>query len=241
MIIFPAIDLINGKCVRLEKGNFNKTTTYEIKPKDVAKAYQQAGAEYIHIVDLDGAKQGQACQFDTIKKIRENCNIKLQVGGGIKDFATIDRLLEIGVDRVVIGSLAVKDTELTKKIFKKYGNEKIVLALDVFFKDDDFYVATHGWQNSSMTTLNEIIQKYQASDLKYVLCTDISKDGMLQGPNFRLYSDYCRDYPNIKIMASGGVGNLEDLKILKAQNIYGVILGKALYENRFTLMEALAC
>ncbi|MFC4892755.1 1-(5-phosphoribosyl)-5-[(5-phosphoribosylamino)methylideneamino]imidazole-4-carboxamide isomerase [Pseudofrancisella aestuarii] len=241
MNIFPAIDLINGKCVRLEKGDFNKTTTYQLEPKDVANSYQQAGAKFIHVVDLDGAKKGQTCQFETIQQIRDNCNMTLQVGGGIKDFATIDKLLEIGVDRVVIGSLAVKDIELTKKFFEKYGAEKIVLALDVFIKEGTPYIATHGWQESSTITLDQIIQTYLADGLEYVLCTDISRDGMLQGPNFELYRVYSSIYPDIKFMASGGVGKLEDLKILKEQDAYGVIIGKALYENKFTLQEALEC
>ena len=241
MNIYPAIDLINGKCVRLEKGDFNKTTTYEFQPKDVAKAYQQAGAEYIHVVDLDGAKKGQTCQFETIKHIRDNCNMILQVGGGVKDFETIDKLLEIGVDRVVVGSLAVKDITLTKKFFKKYSAKKIVLALDVFIKEGVHYIATHGWQQSSTTTLDEILQTYLGDGLEYVLCTDISRDGMLQGPNFELYKTYSYLYPNIKFMASGGVGALADLEILKEQNTYGVIIGKAIYENKFTLQEALKC
>lgn len=241
MNIFPAIDLINGKCVRLEKGDFNKTTTYQLEPKDVAKSYQQAGAKFIHVVDLDGAKKGQACQYETIEQIRKNCDMALQVGGGIKDFATIDKLLDIGVDRVVIGSLAVKDIELTKKFFEKYGAEKIVLALDVFIKEGTPYIATHGWQESSTTTLDQIIQTYLADGLEYVLCTDISRDGMLQGPNFDLYRIYSSIYPDVKFMASGGVGSLEDLEILKGQNTYGVIIGKALYENKFTLQEALEC
>ncbi|WP_265658304.1 1-(5-phosphoribosyl)-5-[(5-phosphoribosylamino)methylideneamino]imidazole-4-carboxamide isomerase [Francisella philomiragia] len=241
MNIFPAIDLINGKCVRLEKGDFNKTTTYELEPKDVAKAYQQAGAEFIHVVDLDGAKKGQTCQFETIQKIRENCNMTLQVGGGVKDFETIEKLLELGVDRVVVGSLAVRDIALTKKFFEKYGAEKIVLALDVFIKEGIPYIATHGWQESSTTTLDEILQTYLGDGLEYVLCTDISRDGMLQGPNFELYRIYSSIYPDVQFMASGGVGSLEDLEILKEQNTYGVIIGKALYENKFTLQEALEC
>lgn len=241
MNIFPAIDLINGKCVRLEKGDFNKTTTYELEPKDVAKAYQQAGAEFIHVVDLDGAKKGQTCQFETIQQIRKNCNMTLQVGGGVKDFETIEKLLKIGVDRVVVGSLAVKDIALTKKFFEKYGAEKIVLALDVFIKEGIPYIATHGWQESSTTTLDEILQTYLSDGLEYVLCTDISRDGMLQGPNFELYRVYSSIYPDIKFMASGGVGCLQDLETLKEQKAYGVIIGKALYENKFTLQEALEC
>lgn len=165
----------------------------------------------------------------------------LQVGGGIKDFATIDKLIAIGVDRVVLGSIAVKDIELTKRFFDKYGAHKIVLALDVYIKGGVPYVATHGWQESSTTTLDEIIQTYLASGLEYVLCTDISRDGMLLGPNFELYNVYSALYPDLKLMASGGVGSLYDLDVLKSQEAYGVIIGKALYEDKFSIHEALAC
>lgn len=241
MNIIPAIDLINGQCVRLQKGDFNAVTQYTVRPEDMAMNYQQSGANYLHVVDLDGAKQGRLKQLDVIKGIRNSTTSIMQVGGGIKDEETIDSLLSIGVDRVVLGSIAVKDHEQTVRLFERFGADKIVLALDVNIVNGTPMVATHGWINASDQSLYDVIDYYLAYGLAHVLCTDISKDGMLQGANTQLYQDLVAKYPNILFQASGGIGALADLHNLKKTKVQSVIVGRALYENKFSLNEALTC
>ncbi|WP_192483943.1 MULTISPECIES: 1-(5-phosphoribosyl)-5-[(5-phosphoribosylamino)methylideneamino]imidazole-4-carboxamide isomerase [Cysteiniphilum] len=241
MNIIPAIDLINGQCVRLQKGDFNAITQYTVTPEDMAMNYQQSGANYLHVVDLDGAKQGRLKQLDVIKRIRNSTTSIMQVGGGIKNEETIDNLLSIGVDRVVLGSIAIKDYEQTVRLFKRFGADKIVLALDVNIVNGTPMVATHGWVNTSDQSLYDVIDYYLAYGLAHVLCTDISKDGMLQGANTQLYQELVAKYPNISFQASGGIGALADLHNLKKTKVQSVIVGRALYENKFSLNEALTC
>ncbi|GGF94904.1 MULTISPECIES: 1-(5-phosphoribosyl)-5-[(5-phosphoribosylamino)methylideneamino]imidazole-4-carboxamide isomerase [Cysteiniphilum] len=241
MNIIPAIDLINGQCVRLQKGDFNAITQYTVTPEDMAMNYQQSGASYLHVVDLDGAKQGKLKQLDVINRIRNSTTSIMQVGGGIKDEETIDNLLSIGVDRVVLGSIAVKDYDQTVRFIERFGADKIVLALDVNIVNGTPMVATHGWVNTSDQSLYNVIDYYLVYGLEHVLCTDISKDGMLQGANTQLYQDLVAKYPNISFQASGGIGALADLHNLKKTKVQNVIVGRALYENKFSLNEALAC
>ncbi|WP_440616967.1 1-(5-phosphoribosyl)-5-[(5-phosphoribosylamino)methylideneamino]imidazole-4-carboxamide isomerase [Cysteiniphilum sp. 6C5] len=241
MNIIPAIDLINGQCVRLQKGDFNAVTQYTVTPEDMAMNYQQSGANYLHVVDLDGAKQGKLKQLDVIKRIRNTTTSIMQVGGGIKGEETVDDLLSIGVDRVVLGSIAVKEYEQTVRLFERFGADKIVLALDVNIVNDKPMVATHGWLNTSDHSLYDVIEYYLEYGLEHVLCTDISKDGMLQGANTQLYQDLVAKYPSISFQASGGIGALADLHNLKKTKVQNVIIGRALYENKLSLSEALAC
>lgn len=241
MNIIPAIDLINGQCVRLQKGDFDAVTQYTVTPDEVAVSYQQSGANYLHVVDLDGAKQGKLKQLDLIKCIRNSTTSIMQVGGGIKDEHMIDSLLSIGVDRVVLGSIAVKDYEQTVRFIKRFGAAKIVLALDVNMIGELPMVATHGWLNTSDKNLYDVIDHYLTYGLQHVLCTDISKDGMLQGANTQLYQQLVVKYPMISFQASGGIGALNDLQNLKKTKVQNVIVGRALYENKFSLNAALAC
>ncbi len=241
MNILPAIDLINSQCVRLKKGDFNQLTTYPLSPFEVAREYQTNGAKFLHVVDLDGAKKGAFEQFEVIQIIRDACDMTLQVGGGINSKEIIDRLFAMGVDRVVIGSLAVRDKHLTSELLQYYGSDRITLALDVHIQNSLPMIATHGWVNTSDQTLDDLIEYYAPQGLKHVLCTDISKDGLLKGPNIKLYQAYQRCYPDIVFQASGGVGKLNDLTSLKQAGVKSVIVGKALYENKFTLKEALTC
>ena len=239
MKLIPAIDLRCGQCVRLEKGNFDDITRYKVSPVEVAQSYEAAGAEYLHIVDLDGAKAGELQQIDTILAIKEATNLKVQVGGGISSAMIASRLLDAGISRVVIGSMAVKEVEKTQALFHEFGAEKIVLALDVNInKQGRPMVATHGWQQSSDIDLRTVLPTYGIGSVHHVLCTDISRDGMLRGPNFELYQDCQFNYPSIQFQASGGVSNLNDLLRLRDTGVSGVISGKALYEKRFTLEEA---
>ncbi|MFZ9036044.1 MAG: 1-(5-phosphoribosyl)-5-[(5-phosphoribosylamino)methylideneamino]imidazole-4-carboxamide isomerase [Francisellaceae bacterium] len=241
MTIIPAIDLINGQCVRLKRGNFDEVTHYEPTPSEIARSSQQDGAKHLHIVDLDGAKSGKTQQFATIETIRRHCDLMIQVGGGISDISDMERLFNLGIDRVVIGSLAIKNPVLTRQALKRFGGDRMVLALDVRIKDDHAFVTTSGWQKTETLSLDTVLSFYQRDKIKHVLCTDIDRDGLLEGLNLDLYHHYQKRYGHISFQASGGVGSLLDLKRLKKIGVPAVIVGKALYEKRFTLKEALAC
>ncbi len=241
MDIIPAIDLMGGKCVRLHKGDFDEQTIYADFPLDVAKELQQEGAKLIHIVDLDGAKEEKSAQIDIVKEIVTEVNVKVQSGGGIRSAEKIQELLDAGIDRVVIGSLATKNPTMVKKWLEKFGSEKIVLAFDIKMLDGMPMIAISGWQENTQISLWDILLKYQQSDLKYVLCTDVDKDGTLAKPNFELYRKMRSKYSKFYIQASGGVASLADIRMLKEIGVNAVIIGKALYENKFTLTEALQC
>ena len=241
MIIYPAIDLIGGAVVRLHKGDFNQLTTYGDDPVSVAQSYADAGATWLHLVDLDGAKNPDNRQIDPITKIISSTGLKVQTGGGIRSFADVQALVDAGASRIVIGSLAVHDPEATKAIFKAFGQEKICLAADVAWQNDGFYIAVSGWQEASSLSLFDFIETYQQDGVLHVLCTDIDRDGTLTGCNRDLYQEVKQKYPKLQLQASGGVSMLADLDGLTAD---GVIIGKALYEGRFTVtqaLEAVAC
>ena len=239
-MIFPAIDLMDGGCVRLVKGDFNKRTNYEVSPLETAKSFAQAGAEWIHIVDLDGAKNGSAEQAALIIKIAKESGLKVQTGGGIRDVTQIRRLLEGGVTRVVIGSLAVSNPQMVKFWIQEFGPDQIIIALDVNKgKDGRYYPATRGWTETASKSLFEVISYYIGTGLKTVLVTDIERDGVQIGSNTELYKRLQNEYPTLQIITSGGVGTLEHVKSLKAINPYGIIIGKALYEGNFTLEDAI--
>lgn len=238
MKIYPAIDLLEGRCVRLFKGDFQKKSEYEVDPVEQAQRFAQAGAKFLHIVDLDGAKDASKRQKFLIEKIVRGSGLKVQVGGGLRSVADIEEVLSLGADRVIIGSLAVRDPSLTAKILAKFGGAKVVLALDVKLTDQA-YVAHDAWDVASALRLEEVVKNYLEFGLSTVLCTDIDRDGTLTSPNFELYKTMKNQYPSIEWIASGGVAGLEDLKTLKRSEIDSVVLGKALYENRLTLEEAL--
>lgn len=241
-MIFPAIDLMDGGCVRLFKGDFSQRTNYKASPLDVAKGFAAAGAEWIHIVDLDGAKDGNAQQGKLIMQIAKESGLKVQTGGGLRDLAYVKRLLDGGVARVVIGSLAVSNPPLVKSWLKDLGGEKIVLALDVnICEDGQPRPSLKGWTEAAHVTLWDVLDDYADTGLKTILVTDIGRDGVLGGANVQLYKDIQAKYPSLDLITSGGVGTLDHVKDLKALNPYGVIIGKALYENKFTLEEAIAC
>ena len=241
-MIFPAMDLMDGGCVRLLKGDFGARTNYDANPVDVAKGYAAAGANWMHIVDLDGAKNGQAEQSELILKIANSADIKVQTGGGLRDLGQIKRLLDGGVDRVVIGSLAVTNPQMVKHWLREVGPEAICLALDVNQGEDGEYrPATKGWTEASKKTLWSVIGEFMGSGLKTILVTDIGRDGMQTGGNLDLYKRIQSEFPTLDLITSGGVGTLDHVKDLKAIDPYGLIIGKALYEGAFTLDEAMTC
>jgi phosphoribosylformimino-5-aminoimidazole carboxamide ribotide isomerase len=241
-MIIPAIDLIDGKVVRLYQGDYAKSTEYQLDPVEVVKNYAAAGAEILHIVDLTGAKDTSKRQLSLIKNMVATGLMRFQSGGGIRSEQDVQDLLNAGIERVVIGSKAVSDRETVAQWFDRYGPEHIVLALDVNIdKNGNKFVATHGWQQDSGVSIEELISYYSAVGLKHVLCTDISRDGTLQGANESLYAQLVSEYPDIQWQASGGIGSLQDIQNLIPTNVQGVILGRALLEGKFTLEEALAC
>ncbi len=241
-MMIPAIDLINGQVVRLFQGDYTQKTHYQTTVQERQQAYANSGATVMHFVDLDGAKDATKRQLETLKTVVKHPTMTIQVGGGVRCEDDVKQLLALGADRVVIGSLAIKQPELVTQWLKKYGCEKIVLALDI--KIDaagNKTLPTHGWIEDSGVNLEDLLAQYQDAGIKHVLCTDISKDGTLTGTNVNLYSEVCAKYPDIDWQASGGIGSLEDIKALIPTGVSGVILGRSLLEGKFTLEEAIAC
>ena len=232
MQIIPAIDLIDGKCVRLTKGDYNTKTVFDSDPLKVANIFLESGVSLIHVVDLDGAKVGKIINIDTIKKLCEN-NIPIEVGGGVRDYESIDLLLNLGVKRVILGSVAVKNQDFLKDAIGKYGNDKIVLGLDC----DGDLVSIHGWQENSSITCMEMLNIFKNFGGKNVIYTDISKDGMMAGTNIDELKKLVAS--GLNIVASGGVSTLDDVKKCKEIGCYGAIIGKAYYLGKINLSEAI--
>ena len=236
MIIYPAIDLIAGEVVRLHKGDFDQKTTYGTDPVAVARAYAEAGASWLHLVDLDGAKDPANRQTALIADIIAGSGLKVQTGGGIRSRADLEALLDAGASRVVIGSLAVREPDLVRQMFLDFGAESICLAADVIRRDGAFLVAVSGWQEASSLKLSDFIAGFADVGLRHVLCTDIDRDGTMTGPNAGLYAEMKADFPDIRLQASGGVKGIEDLDGLTTD---GVIIGRAIYEGAVDLKAAL--
>lgn len=242
-MIIPALDLIDGEVVRLYQGDYAQKTSYAYSPVEQLKLYAEQGATWLHLVDLTGAKEPQKRQLALISKMIDAVDgVGLQVGGGIRQEQDLIDLFAAGASRVVIGSLAVKQPELIEAWLTKYGSEKIVLALDLNIDDaGNKHVAVHGWQENSGVTIEELLNRFIPLGLKHVLCTDISKDGTLTGSNTALYTDLVKDWPQIAWQSSGGIGSLEDIAALNPCNVAGVIVGRALLEDKFDVTEAIAC
>lgn len=244
-MIIPAIDLINGQTVRLFQGDYGQQTNYQKTPFEIKQSYAAQGTNWLHLVDLDGAKDATKRQTEFLRELIAHTTdnpINIQVGGGVRSEQDVETLLSLGADRVVIGSLAIKEPQLVASWIAKYGNDKIVLALDINIDEQgNKWLPTHGWIEKSDVTLEALLEKYQSVQVKHVLCTDISKDGTLTGSNVELYKELVQVFPNIQWQASGGIGSLDDIKALIPSKVAGVILGKALLEGKFTLEEAIAC
>ncbi|TCP97788.1 1-(5-phosphoribosyl)-5-[(5-phosphoribosylamino)methylideneamino] imidazole-4-carboxamide isomerase [Cricetibacter osteomyelitidis] len=240
-IIIPALDLIDGKVVRLHQGDYAKQTTYNDDPISQFADYLRQGAQQLHLVDLTGAKDPTQRQTALIGRIIEATQSQIQVGGGIRSEQDVADLLAAGANRVVIGSTAVTDPTLVQGWFEKYGAEKFVLALDVRIEQGQKRVAIKGWQETSPTTLENVIENYRTFGLQHVLCTDISRDGTLAGSNVALYREICAAFPDIQFQSSGGIGSLADIEALKGTGVAGVIVGRALLEGKFNLTEAIQC
>ena len=242
MIVYPAIDLRGGRVVRLTEGRFDQETTYGHDPLAVARGFTAAGAVWVHVVDLDGTKDPNQRQAALVERLARQGGLAVQTGGGIRDEAQVDALLAAGVRRVVIGSLAIREPARVRGWLARFGPERIALALDVRVDEAGVArVATSGWQETSAAGLDDALGGYLGEGLVHVLCTDISRDGRLAGPNAELYAGLRSRFPSLQLQASGGVASLDDLRKLRALGVAGAIVGRALYERRFTLEEALAC
>jgi phosphoribosylformimino-5-aminoimidazole carboxamide ribotide isomerase len=238
MIIYPAMDLLDGCCVRLVQGRFDEATRYSPYPADALRQFEGEGAEWAHIVDLDGARAGSPRQHDMILELVNETELKLQVAGGIRQASQIEHLLSQGVDRVVVGSLAVTDPDTVHDFFYNFGSDRITLALDVMFLEEVPVVATSGWTETSGRTLWELAERFP--DATNLLVTDVGRDGMLSGPNLKLIEDLSRRLPHASIQASGGVSSLRDLTQLAEAGAAGAIVGKALWERKFSVADAVA-
>jgi phosphoribosylformimino-5-aminoimidazole carboxamide ribotide isomerase len=235
MKLFPAIDLYNQQVVRLKKGSFDDVTTYQLDPVEVAKSYQSQGATWLHVIDLNGAKTGTTMNLEVIKKIIENTTLKIQVGGGIRSIERIRQYLSIGVTRVIIGSYAIDNIDMLGQLNNAFPNQ-IVVSVD----SKEGQVTMHGWQTTTSLTTLELCKKIEEAGIKTIVYTDIEKDGMMQGPNIEDYK-MLQKQTNLNIIASGGVSSMKDILHLNDLNLYGAIVGKALYLNKLSVKEVLAC
>ena len=232
MRIIPAIDIIDGKCVRLSKGDYSTQKTYNENPLEVAKAFEDHGIEYLHLVDLDGAKSKHIVNHKVLETIATKTNLKIDFGGGLKTDEDLRIAFESGAQQVTGGSIAVKEPEVFSQWISSYGAEKIILGADV--KGE--YIATDGWLETSDQSLFDFLAHYQAKGIQYTICTDISKDGMLQGPSFDLYEKIIAE-TQVKLIASGGISQFDELPRLAEMGCEGTIIGKAIYENRISLKQ----
>ncbi|WP_343153816.1 1-(5-phosphoribosyl)-5-[(5-phosphoribosylamino)methylideneamino]imidazole-4-carboxamide isomerase [Buchnera aphidicola (Mindarus keteleerifoliae)] len=241
-MIIPSIDIIKGKVVRLYQGKYSQIKKYSETVEHYIEQYLISNAEMIHLVDLDGAKNYEKRQTSFFKTLLLKKPNFFQIGGGVKNEKDIEILLSFGVKRVVIGSSALKNTDKVKKWLKNYGPERIALAIDIYIHKNSFKeVVISGWKERTGKSFENIISEFSSSGLKHVLCTDVSRDGTLSGPNFFLYKEISEKYQDIEFQASGGVSSLKDISILKKNKIKSIIIGKALLENKFTLLEAKKC
>lgn len=233
MRIIPAIDLIDGKCVRLTQGDYSQKKIYNENPVEVAKSFEDVGLEYLHLVDLDGAKAGSVVNWKVVEAITTQTKLHVDFGGGVKTDEEIQRLFDLGVEQVNLGSIAVKDPARVRGWIKKFGSEKIILSADI----KDGMIAIHGWQENSTLTIEHFVQDFIERGIEFVTCTDISTDGMLTGPNLELYKNLLIRFPQLSLIASGGVSGKEDLIKLRNIGVDGVIVGKAIYEGRIQMNE----
>lgn len=233
MRIIPAIDIIEGRCVRLTQGDYAKKKIYNEDPLEVAKSFEDAGLKYLHLVDLDGAKAKHVVNYKTLEKIAGKTALQIDFGGGIKSQKDLQIAFECGAHQVTVGSSAVTDKTSFLEWLKRYGSEKIILGADV--KEEKISIS--GWQENTPLEVTQFIKGYQKEGVKNVVCTDIAKDGMLEGPALQLYEKILEKCPDIQLIASGGVSSLNDIEQLRKLNMDGVIIGKAIYEGKIKLRE----
>ena len=232
MKIIPAIDIIEGKCVRLSKGDFDTKRIYNENPVDVAKDFEQHRIQYLHLVDLDGAKAQQIINYKTLENIAKSTQLRIDFGGGIKSRKDVELAFSSGASQITIGSIAVKNPEFCFELLEEFGTDKIILGADCL----DRKIKTSGWLEDSSLDVVDFIKNYEKKGIINVICTDIAKDGMLQGASENLYKEILQE-TNVQLIASGGISNLEDVKKMKEIGCHGTIIGKAIYEGKITLKE----
>jgi phosphoribosylformimino-5-aminoimidazole carboxamide ribotide isomerase len=237
MRIIPAIDIIDGKCVRLTKGDYNTKKIYNESPLEVAKEFEASGIEYLHVVDLDGAKASKIINYKVLEQIASKTNLKIDFGGGLKSNKDLEIAFNSGANQITGGSIAVKNSDIFERWIENYGSEKIILGADFYPDNTGGKIATNGWQEESSLEVIPFIKEYQQKGIHYVICTDISKDGMLQGPSFKTYSKILREIKNLKLIASGGISTFNEIPKLAENGCEGVIIGKAIYENKISLKQ----
>jgi phosphoribosylformimino-5-aminoimidazole carboxamide ribotide isomerase len=235
--IIPAIDIIDGKCVRLTKGDYNTKKIYNENPLEVAKEFEAAGIEFLHVVDLDGAKASQIINYKVLEQIASKTNLKIDFGGGLKSNKDLEIAFNSGANQITGGSIAVKNSDIFESWIAKYGAQKIILGADFYPDIAGGKIATNGWQEESTSELIPFIKGYQDKGIEYVICTDISKDGMLQGPSFEVYKKIISEVKNVKLIASGGISTFDELPRLAENGCEGVIIGKAIYEKKISLKQ----
>lgn len=233
MRIIPAIDIIEGKCVRLSKGDYNTKIIYNENPLEVAKSFEAHGIEYLHLVDLDGAKSSRIVNYKILEQIATKTSLKIDFGGGLKSDDDLKIAFESGVNQITGGSIAVKNRAIFEKWIAEYGSDKIILGADA----NNEKVAVSGWLEDSNEDLIPFIQEYQTKGIEYVICTDIAKDGMLEGPSFDLYKKILSEAKDVKLIASGGISTFDELPKLAELGCEGTIIGKAIYEGRISLKQ----
>jgi phosphoribosylformimino-5-aminoimidazole carboxamide ribotide isomerase len=231
--IIPAIDIIDGKCVRLTKGEYSTKKVYSENPLEVAKEFEANGIERLHLVDLDGAKQKKVTNLKVLENIASNTNLKIDFGGGLRSDADVELAFYSGANQITAGSIAAADKETVLRWGDKYGFDKIIIGADIKFGK----IAVNAWQDTSDKGLIEFLKDYYSNGFKNVICTDVSKDGALQGPSYDVYSEIKYELPDMFTIASGGVSDIQDVEILNGYKIDGVIIGKAIYEGRIKLEQ----
>lgn len=233
MLIVPAIDIIDGKCVRLTKGDYTTKIIYNEDPLEVAKEFEANGITHLHLVDLDGAKSGTVVNWQVLENVTHNTSLQVDFSGGIKTKQTAQKCFDLGAQQIAVGSLAVKNQKEFVDWIWAFGEEKLILGADVINEK----IAINGWQETSTKSVYDFLDYYFEEGIDYVLCTDVSKDGMLQGPSFELYRNIIEEYPELKLIASGGVSTKDDLLQLKELGCYAAIVGKAFYEGKILMQD----
>ena len=231
--VIPAIDIIDGKCVRLTQGDYNQKKEYSSNPLEVAKAFEGAGIKRLHLVDLDGAKAKQIVNHKVLEAIASKTGLLVDFGGGLQSDEDLKIAFESGAKQITGGSIAVKNEDLFSSWIEKFGKDKIILGSDC----KDKMIAVHGWQETSEVSVFDLIEKYTSKGLEYTITTDVAKDGLLQGPSFELYEEIQERFPALQLIASGGVTNMDDIIKLNEMKVYGVIVGKAFYEGNISLKD----
>ncbi|WP_339925819.1 1-(5-phosphoribosyl)-5-[(5-phosphoribosylamino)methylideneamino]imidazole-4-carboxamide isomerase [uncultured Cyclobacterium sp.] len=233
MEIIPAIDIIGGNCVRLTQGDYSQKKEYASDPTEVAKRFEDAGIKRLHLVDLDGAKAKKIINTEVLERICQATSLKVDFGGGVQSDEDIALAFSLGAKQVTGGSIAVKNPDMFTGWLKSFGGEKLILGADA----KDRKIAISGWEETTEMDLIDFIKDYHAKGVQYVICTDVAKDGLLQGPSLELYKEIMKEIPGVKLIASGGVASVKDLEELEASGVYGTIVGKAYYEGRISLEE----